>query len=137
MQQAAICASPRTLDGMAPFYPDRKSALHALIEYSLPIDNAIARLANEPWDAPEPLVYLSAEDVERILQRFLDGELTHEQVTDWADLLECREDIAPKPGQEVLTEVLFRLANPYLASPVTRAGAEEMQIAVRSINNAV
>lgn len=126
-----------TLDGMAQFYSDRKSALYALVEYSLPIENAIARLTNEPWDAPEPLVYFSAVDVERVLQRFLNGELTHEQVTDWADLLECREDIAPKPGQEVLTNVLFKLANPDLASPVTRAEVKKMLTTVRDIKYVV
>ena len=122
---------------MKSYISDREIALRSLVEYSLPIDSALAILANESWDAPEPLVYYSADDVACILQRFLDGKLSAGQVTDWADLLECRDDIAPTSGQERLVEIIFCLANPYLAGDITRSVVEEMKVFVFAIKNGI
>ena len=99
---------------------DRIQTLRALIAYGLPIEPVLADLQSFGWDAPESLVTLNREDIIRILDRYLTGELTAEQVTDWANLLECREDIGfPEGDEDLLSETIFRLANPYLTDEVT------------------
>ncbi len=100
---------------------NRITALQNLVAYALPLEPALEVLSQEPWDCEQPLVRFTAKDVSAVLHRYLRGELTAEQVTDWADLLECREDVAPVAGQENLAEVLFRLANPELREPITPA----------------
>jgi len=106
---------------------DRIAALHELVAYHLPLDSTLAKLAAFGWDAPAPLLTLAASDVMRMLQRFSTGDISAEQLTDWADLIECREDIA-LPRQPVdISAVIFRLANPNLEGPVTPALVTELQ----------
>jgi len=99
---------------------DRAELLRALIAYELPIGPVLADLRSFGWDAPNPLVVLTREDMVRILDRYLTGELGAAEVTDWADLIECREDIGfPGGDKDVLSDALFRLANPNLRGDVT------------------
>jgi hypothetical protein len=72
---------------------DRRPLLCALIAYELPIEPVLAQLSAHGWDIDEPLVTLGADDVVRVLDRYLEGQLTSQQVAEWADLVECREDI--------------------------------------------
>jgi hypothetical protein len=107
---------------------DRKVALAALIAYQLPIDPVLASLGSFGWDLAEPLATLTKADVVRILDRFLSGSITGEQVTDWADLVECREDIGyPEADHAQLVETMFTLANPNLRGDVTRELAEHLK----------
>ena len=99
--------------------------------YQLPLEPALAVLSQQPPGSQHPLVRIDANDVCAVLRRYLQGTLTAEQVTDWADLLECREDIAPVEGQEALAAVLFRLANPGLRGPVTPALARSIEEELR------
>ena len=99
---------------------DRAQLLRALVAYELPIEPVLADLRSFGWDAPNPLVLVTREDIVRILDCYLAGELGAAEVTDWADLLECREDIGfPGGDEDVLSDALFRLANPNLRGDVT------------------
>lgn len=113
---------------------DRKAALKALISYSLPLEPSLAVLASCGWGCDEPLVTLSSGDVVAVLDRYLAGSLTADQVTDWADLLECREDIE-LPAH--LTDALFRLANPNINGPVCPAVAVALRQALLHPGGAV
>jgi hypothetical protein len=116
---------------------ERAEALRALIECRLPLEPAISALAALGWDAVEPAAFVSTADVQRLLQRFIVEELTAEQVTDWADLIECREDIGYAPMNEHLGEVVFRLANPNLNGPVTREVALEIRSQLRGSSHGI
>ncbi len=80
---------------------------------------------------------LSVNAVAQGIERFLVGALTAEQLTDWADLIECREDIVAVPVEPInLVEVIFRLANPNLEGSVTRELAVELQQRLRGDKDA-
>ena len=98
---------------------ERTAALQALIAYKLPIEPVLGALASFGWDSHEPLATLSPEALLSVLDRCLAGELSLEQLTDWADLIECREDIALPTEPENLSNLVFRLANPNLEGAVT------------------
>jgi len=68
---------------------DRAQTLRALIAYELPIESVLADLGTFGWDATQPFVILTREDILRVLDRYLAGDLTAEQLTGWADLVEC------------------------------------------------
>jgi hypothetical protein len=87
-------------EGSHPSKDSLAQLLRALIGYELPVEPVLAALRSFGWDAPEPVVLLTREDIVRILDRYLAGKLTTEQVTDWADLVECREDIGFPSGDE-------------------------------------
>ena len=110
----------------------RIAALKQLIAYRLPIESTIAALATFGWDCEAPLVTLSVHDVLPVLERFLAGDLTAEQLTDWADLIECREDIACADKPIDLSKIVFRLANPNLRGPITVDVVAEIRDRLRS-----
>lgn len=112
---------------------DRASLLRALIACEQPLEPVLAALHECGWDAPEPLATLTSADVSSILDRYLSGDLTAKQVADWADLVECREDIdLPESGRASVSDVVFQLANPNLRGELTMQVAEGMQKALRS-----
>jgi hypothetical protein len=105
----------------------RAAVLQALIAYRLPVEPTIEKLASFGWDATEPVAFIFSGDIDRILTRYLAEELTGDQVTNWADLVECREDIGYQPGQEHLADIIFELANPNLRGPITPEVAKRIQ----------
>lgn len=115
---------------------DRATALQKLIAYQLPIEPVLETLASFGWDSVTPLVTLSTGAVVQVIDRFLSGEITSEQLTDWADLIECREDIEVSKESPNLAEVIFRLANPNLRDPISPVLVTEIRNALLSERNA-
>ncbi len=115
---------------------DRTTALQKLIAYQLPIEPVLATLASFGWDAVTPLVTLSTGEVVQVIERFLSGKITSEQLTDWADLIECREDIEVSKESPNLAEVIFRLANPNLREPITPVLVAEIRNTLLTERNA-
>lgn len=74
------------------------------------------------WDwSSEPLLVLTAEHFISIMDRFLSGQLSADQVEEWAENLEQREDVAfSSERKEILDEMLFCLANPSINYEITR-----------------
>ncbi len=99
---------------------DRRELVESLVRYDLPIEPVLERLAAFGWDADAPLVQIRVDDVLAILNRYLAGELSADQIEDWANHLEVRDDVGmDPPHEEVLREIIFRLANPYLNHEIT------------------
>ena len=106
----------------------RTELLRRLAEYTLPIEPVLAELREYGWDAEAPFFTITRQHLRSVLSRYLDGELTSEQVTDWADLVECREDLGYEQGfEDALQRAVFELANPNLAQPVTSEVAHALQ----------
>jgi hypothetical protein len=102
------------------------------------VEPIIAELSALGWDAAKPLAMLTKADIISILDRYLSGDLTAQQVTDWADLVECREDIElPEAGAASISDAVFQLANPNLRGEVTLQLAERMRSALCSGDGAV
>jgi hypothetical protein len=98
----------------------RKDLLKRLVEYRLPIEPVLEALSCLPFDSAEELVCIRRADVVAIIDRFLGGALTGEQVTDWADQVELRQDLGlEETHRDALRDAIFRLANPNLRGPVT------------------
>jgi hypothetical protein len=116
----------------------RTESLRALIEYDLPIEPTLRELAEHGWDSKHELVVLERTAVLRILQRYLDGELSADEVADWADLVECREDIGTPEGRgDVVSQVIFRLANPNINGEITRQVIEQIQALLKGATSAI
>jgi hypothetical protein len=78
------------------------------------------------WE--EPLVRLGASDLLRVIDRFLAGDIDAQQLQDWAERLECREDIGFGPDDEQLVDdVFFRLATPFINEPLTHETVSRMR----------
>ena len=66
-------------------------ALRMLVEYSAPLEQIKAELGKHPFDTDECLFVITPAHMRDILERFLSGALSAEQVEDWANLIEMRD----------------------------------------------
>jgi hypothetical protein len=77
------------------------------------------------WDSDEELIALEPAHALSVLSRFLASELSATEVEDWANAIECREDIG-LTQEAPITDALFELANPLITRPLTRQSATDL-----------
>jgi hypothetical protein len=104
---------------------DRVGLIGQLLWYEQPLPHVLAGLAAYGWDSDWPLAELSSSHIRHALRRYLHAELSAVQVEEWANAIECREDIAYEPCSPV-GETLFELANPVLTLPLSLERAGEL-----------
>lgn len=98
----------------------RAEALSNLLFYQLPIEQLAGELKRFAWDSDEVLAVLTPEHLNHVAVRFLREELTAQELEDWANAIESREDIVFIQSHEsILQEAIFQLANPLLSKPIT------------------
>lgn len=96
----------------------RQSTRSSLIRLEAPIADLKAEIALLSWDA-DPVITLTRRDIAKLLERFTSGEIGTAEVEEWANLVECREDIRYEPGHEnVVLETVHDLVNPELSGPL-------------------
>ena len=104
----------------------RKQLLEALLVSETPADSLLSALAEFGWDCEEELVLLRCDHVAAMLRQFLSGEISDLNISDWADAVEGRDDIGFDDGDEdILTDVIYELANPELTRPLSPETAAE------------
>jgi hypothetical protein len=107
----------------------RTELLRRLAEFQAAPRSVLAELSAFPWDPPsdEPLVVVTAEHFRSVLGRYLSGDISAQDVEDWASCLECREDVGFEPERaELLMDFEFRLASPEINGEISHAAAAEM-----------
>jgi len=94
---------------------ERISLLKTVIEMRDGFREAMKNLALYPWDyVGEPAIITSA-NIKDVLSRYLNEDLKLQDIYDWAETLEIREDVDyPEEDKAVLLEIMHELANPIL-----------------------
>jgi hypothetical protein len=94
----------------------RQTAINSLLRLDRPLAELRAALATLDWDWDHaPAGTLTRPHVVAVLHHFECAQLDDAAVEEWANLIECREDIGYEAGYEaVLKSVIFDLANPTL-----------------------
>lgn len=72
---------------------DRQELLDLLLEGLVPAEQITAQLSEFAWESDRPAVLLTRKHALGILKRFVEGDLSNDEVTAWADAIEVREDI--------------------------------------------
>ena len=107
---------------------EHRRVLQELVSARSDIPGLARELTGFPgWDV-EPLFTLEAADVIRILERFLRGDLSADDVGVWADALEVRDDVEFGDDAEngVITAI-FLFANEIVGDrPVSPERASEL-----------
>ncbi len=101
---------------------DRATALAALVRMEGPVSEAAARLQAFPWDSESDLVVIKAQDFARVLRRYCLGEIAVGEIENWANALECREDLGF--GSATLRELLHEMPNPLLTQSLSQSRAK-------------
>lgn len=91
----------------------RRTVLIDLVSFAQDITMLKGNLARFAWDSEEELAVLEKRHLVNVLTRFLNGQLSGDDVMEWANAIELREDIAIESGSENLVkDIIFDLANP-------------------------
>jgi len=83
-----------------------------LINFTKGISAIKSDLAKIGFDSESELVTITKNTIANILNRVIDKEISYNLLEEWANLIECREDIGYE--DEILQEIIFELANPCL-----------------------
>jgi hypothetical protein len=106
---------------------DRLALVQELLELSRPLDNMKVQLAKIEWDYDGEGVELTAGHFSNLLLRYIQGEISDDQVETWANLVEGREDVQFATEDEAkLEEVLFELANPAITQTLDHLRAKTL-----------
>jgi hypothetical protein len=103
--------------------PSRDQILRDLVELRIDPKAAREALSAFGWDSPE-LVTVSARDVERVIQKWLDGSLAAADCEAWADAIEVRDDVGFINDR--VKQDCFELANPLLTEPLSQSRAHAL-----------
>lgn len=106
---------------------DRLKVVKSLIELSQPLDSVAEQLHGFKWDYEGAPVELNSHHLVKVLSAFLDGKMSAADVEEWANLVECREDISfEDTSKEWIDQVIHELANPAITTPLNKDRAKEL-----------
>ena len=107
----------------------RAEILQDLVRFEKPAAPLMRELGSFGWDwEGEPLLTLKKEDLLRIIDRFLARDITAAQLQEWAENLEVRDDVAfDEEEKELLDDVFFRIATPFINEPLTLDSVRKMR----------
>lgn len=94
------------------YIDDEIGILLDLVHFKNNIDTLRNMLSQIGFDSETELVSMSRDNIVEILQRSLDKKISFLELEEWANLIECREDIGFEDKKT--QEMIFKLANPYL-----------------------
>jgi hypothetical protein len=98
----------------------RLEVLKDLVELRAPVNETRAQLAEFDWHSELELITMTTHDLARALTRFEAGSLDETDLSDWAEALQGREDVAlDPPTRELLSEALYELSTPELFGPMS------------------
>ncbi len=105
---------------------ERRALLVELLTRRRETSAIVHELAKLPWDSPS-LVHLERRHLRATLQALLRGEMTPGEVEEWANAIECREDIAlPAEADTEAMQVLWEPANPDLSTAIDDSTAQRL-----------
>lgn len=109
---------------------ERTDALKALLSLNKPIEDITTTLSKFDWDSDE-LVVIEIDHIRQALKRYISGELTEAIIENWANAIECRDDVGlSEESEDVIAALIHELANPDLTQKLT---PERAQALIRSL----
>lgn len=97
----------------------RMKAIEGLILFSRPLSEARKALLEFPFDYVGSPYILTANAVIHVIDLFESRIISSQELSEWAELIEMRDDIEPDSTnseiQEWIIATIFSLANPELA----------------------
>jgi len=101
----------------------RKDILDDLISLRKDVVSLSKELAAYPWDSNEPLVEMNKDDLRSVLHKCLQKDISTAELYEWANAVECRDDI---DIADQLQELIFDLANAGINGEITPESISRM-----------
>lgn len=98
----------------------RERIMEDLVGFKKPLIEIEKNLRGISWDYEGEAVVLKSCQVVDVLKKYIAGEIEADDVEGWANLIECREDIAFQDNKVgTINDVIYVLANPVLEGEIS------------------
>jgi lysyl-tRNA synthetase class II len=74
-------------------------------------------------------LFLSISDLEEALTAFLRGEISKEEIADWAEFYDANDDVVFETD-EIMSTILFEISSPDINGWLDEARAEELRLSL-------
>lgn len=108
----------------------RTEILQALVQFTRPTEPLWRELSSFGWDCDDESIHLvfKKKDLIAVLDQFLAGDISPKELEDWAEGLECREDLTfEEEDSEMMRDMLFRLSSPAITEALTVLSVTQMK----------
>jgi hypothetical protein len=108
----------------------RTEILKELVRFTRPAEPLWRELSSFGWDCDDESIHLvfKKEDLVAVLDRFLVGDISPKELEDWAEGLECRDDITfAEKESEMMRDMLFRISSPAITKALTIQSVTQMK----------
>jgi len=101
---------------------NRVEALAQIVTFGSERDKAYLELVKYCYDSDVELFEVSESILAEVLSMFVSGSISEDELEDWANFVECRDDL----DYEKIEGFIYALANPLLLGEITKAKIEKM-----------
>lgn len=92
-----------------------EETLRKLVLLTEPVRRLRHRVEAFKWENDDALITLTRDHLRSAINKYLDGEITAADLEEWADLIECRDEIDFETSHaEEIAGAVENLANPSL-----------------------
>jgi hypothetical protein len=96
----------------------RKSLITDLFFFNRDLIELKNDLTFYEWDSEQALLTIDKKKLYIIITKFISKSFTYHQIEEWANMIECRDDIDFET--EKLQQIIFELANPEINGEITK-----------------
>ena len=96
---------------------ERTEILDDLINFDSNISSLTKELSVFFFFFEQPFLVIGSDNVVKVLDKLSEGEITRKDIEDWANAIECREDVDFE--SEPVKEIIHELANPLISEDLT------------------
>ena len=100
------------------------NTLTDLVQFNKPLSLLSNELSQFEWDYNSEELTISKSDIIKVLQRCILANISISEIEEWANLIECREDI--KYEDNTLQNIIFQLANPLLEGKISQITCKQL-----------
>jgi len=96
----------------------RAEILMDIVQFKGNLSDLQIELSIYSWDVEVPILIINKDVFLNVLKKFIDKNTSFEDIENWANVIECRDDI----GFEVekMQEIIFELANPEIQEKISK-----------------
>ena len=108
---------------------NRTDILNDLVSFNKSLPSLKNELSQYSWDTEEPYLIITKTQFLEVLKKCLDQKITFHDLENWADSIECRDDLDFE--DEALQELVFEFSSPEINGEITK---ERLQAIIKDLS---
>jgi hypothetical protein len=102
----------------------RIDILKDLVSYTKDLSALKRELSYYSWDTEKSYLTITKHQLLNVLMKCIDQTITFQNLEDWADAIECRDDLDFE--NEEIQEIIFELSSPEINGKITKNRLNEI-----------